>query len=124
MVICTPSAVKRLFEGIAMIGSFGGISSNRELPVQFHYIVASLRSVPKSRVTQTLYSYRLLEDGTMHHHYARQTSPETDVFVHVISGIISQTEFADAFRSILARYDLEKGPNKANSADAKSCVAD
>lgn len=107
-VICTPSAVKRLFEGIAMISSLGGIGSQQELPVHFHYVVVSLRSVPISRATQALSSYRLLEDGAMHNHYSRKTSPKTDVFVHVLSGIQSQTEFADDFRSLLARYELGK----------------
>lgn len=105
-VICTLSAIKSLFEGIERIGSFGGIGSEHKLPVKFHYIVASLRSVPKSRVTQALPSYRLLEDGTMYNHYERKTSPETDLFVHVLSGIQSQMEFTDAFLNVLARYDL------------------
>ena len=31
VVICTPSAVKRIFDGIATIRAFGSIGSNREL---------------------------------------------------------------------------------------------
>jgi hypothetical protein len=107
-VICTPSAIKQIFEGIAMVGALGGFGPNRNIPVHFHYVVASLGSVPSSRVTQSLSSYRLLEDGVMHTKDIWEHRPETDIFVHVISGIQSQTEFANAFRSILARYDLEK----------------
>jgi len=107
VVICIPSALKRDFDWIRMCGTLGGIGSNRELPVQFHYIFGSLKSVPRSRVTQALPSYRLLDDGAMHLHRVLRSDPETDIFVHVISGIQSQTEFADALRSIFARYNLE-----------------
>jgi nucleoside 2-deoxyribosyltransferase len=104
-VICTSSFTKKDLESIAFTGAVRGIESNRELPVHFHYVVVSLRPVPRSRITQALSSYRQLEDGTMHCRYYRNR-PYEDVFVSVISGIKSVIEFAANFRIILERYEL------------------
>ena len=108
IVICTPSAVKRIFDEIEMIRSWGIKGSNRELPMQLHDIIVSLRSVPRSRVTQALSSFHLLDDGALHRRYESTSRPALDVFVHVISGIQSQPEFTDVLRSVFARYEFEK----------------
>jgi hypothetical protein len=108
-VLCTPSAVKRVFDGIEFSVSLG-LKVSRELPVQFHYVIVSLKAVPQSRVTQALSSFRSLDDGALHRRdESKLGHPAADTFVHVIDGVKSESKFADAFRSILARYHLEKG---------------
>lgn len=106
----TLSAIKRSFEQMNIMWLFGGFSidSNCKLPVQFHFVVASLKPVPSSRVIQALPAYHPLKDGAMHHLYNSKSKPKIDTFVHVISGIQSRTKFTDALRLILDRYKLGK----------------
>jgi hypothetical protein len=108
IVICTPSAAKRVFDGIEMRGSGGIKGSNYELPMQLHYIIVSLRAVARSRVTQALSSFHLLDDGVLYRRDESASRPASDVFVHVISGVQSQPEFTDVWRSVFARYELEQ----------------
>lgn len=111
-LISTISAVKSYFEAIDILCSTGMlIDKKQEIPVCLHYIVASLESVPKSRVTKTLSSFELLEAGTLYKQDNLLPGPKINVYVHVISGIKSQLEFTDAFRSILAHYNLDINTN-------------
>ena len=73
--------------------------------MQFHYVVVSLKSVPRSRLTQGLTFFRPLADDTFYLRYeSKYRNLGVDVFVHVIDGVKSESEFVEAFQSILARY--------------------
>jgi len=103
-VLCTPSAVKGVFDGVEFRTSMG-VGFHGTLPERFHYVIVSLKSVPRSRVTQALSSFRLLEDGSLYLRFeSRLLNTAGDVFVHVIGGVKSEPEFTHAFRSILARH--------------------
>lgn len=109
VLVCTPSAVKRVFDGIYFHSAMKGSPRRRERPLQLHYLVVSLKSVPVPRVKQALPSFRVLEDGSYHHGTESESGLSVDIFVHVLGGVRSQSEFADDIRSIFARYNLERG---------------
>ncbi|MEW6111465.1 MAG: hypothetical protein AB1664_04985 [Thermodesulfobacteriota bacterium] len=107
-VLCMPSAVKRVFDGIAW-RAWMGMGLFRPLRGRFHYVVVSLNPVPRGRITDALSSFGSLDDGTLHWRYKSKSGDRAaDVFVHVIGSLKSEPEFADTFRSILARHDLDK----------------
>lgn len=108
-VISTPSAVKRLFEMIEHRGSMEVDFSRRSEPAEVHYLVLSLKAVPRTRVASALSSFRSLDVSTFHEKHAYDTRPTVHVFVHVISGVRSESEFADTLRSKLREYDLDRG---------------
>ncbi len=111
-VICTPSALNEVFDRFQFQSHWRLMVINGLLPPeQFHYIVVSLKSVPRARVTGALCSYSSSEDGTLHWRYkseSRNSVPVTDVFVHVIDGVKSESEFEDALRSIINRLETMK----------------
>ena len=101
--------MKRLFDSIEFRSSLGIDFSRQNLPVQMHYVIVSLKSVPRNRVTEALSTFQSLDDATFHRVYESDCRPTVDVFVHVIGGVKSEAEFSETFRTMIRRYGMEKG---------------
>jgi hypothetical protein len=108
-LLVTISAVKSVFKGINSRTHYG-LGPSKGLPERLHYVIVSLKSVPRSRVIDMLPSFCLLDDGALHLKPESKIGDKSaDVFVHMIDGVKSESEFADAFLSIIARYGSKKG---------------
>ena len=111
-VFFTHSAVKKTLERIEGIGPFVGRRLDAKLPLDFHWIVVSLKPVPRDRLTQVFADYETRQDGTMYRRYERRADRPQEVFVHVVDSVKSVTEFAEDFRATLARHDLDGGAGR------------
>ena len=106
-----PSATQRLLNGIERWGRWSVVSSGTQ-PAQLHFVVASVAAVPSSRLKRALPGFRpidersLIGDGV-----PTLFQPETSIFVHVISGIRSEGEFAKDLVSMLTVRGLVADPS-------------
>jgi hypothetical protein len=71
------------------------------------HILVSLRNIPPSRLTGALPSYSPLSVGCVHAHYDRPDGRlSEDIYVHLISGVASQSEFALSLQGVLKQHDM------------------
>lgn len=75
-----------------------------------HYIVASLNSVPRSRITEALPNMHLRNNTTLTSENSTSRGTQSNIlYVHIIDGIKSVSEFAATFRAVLDENGLTKG---------------
>ena len=100
IVICTDSALKRTFELIEIRGSFGIEYYRDGKGVHTHYIIVSLRSTPERRISSGLKTF-CPSGGAFYRVYHSSNKPDSHAYVHVISGVESQSEFNDVLEATL-----------------------
>jgi nucleoside 2-deoxyribosyltransferase len=75
--------------------------------LESHFIVASIKSIPHSRITEALPSFHRQNNTTLT--AKNNSSPrgtQRITYVHIIDGIKSGSEFAPAFRAVMNEYSL------------------
>jgi hypothetical protein len=120
VLIFTNSALKRAFQAVQDYGSLGFSSGKDMLHVELHYVFISLSAVPQSRVTGALSHFQPLDQVTFYRKYDYKNLPNdpNDLYVHVIGGVKSETEFNDLFNSVLSRVlSKELGKAERSSLD-------
>lgn len=107
-IITTSSASKRLFQYLSWNGLYinsAGLPPLRET----HYIVVSLNSIPLSRATEGIPFYRSLNNKTLvSKGVSSRSSIKNITYIHIIDGIKSKSEFAEAFRAMMNENGLIK----------------
>lgn len=106
---CISSALKPLFENIAFNYSFGLYSHPKSIPTETHYIIASLKPLSRSRISDYLSSFQSLDEKTFHHLYQPNRKPIIKTFVHIIDNIKSVSEYTDSLRKVLEESNLDIG---------------
>lgn len=114
-IVVTSSASKRLFNFLAR-RSPGWDSldrSMRKIPEfsqeETHYIIVSLKPVPRSQITDGMPYYSSRNNVTFASEYKSPNSKKTyETYVHIIDGIKSETEFSAAFRAVMNENGLLK----------------
>ena len=107
-IITTTSASKQLLQ------YFSWHSLNFETPDypksrETHYIVASLNSIPRSRIAEALPSFHPRNNTTLTSEYRKTRGKNASTtHVHIIDGIKSRSEFAAAFRAVIEENRLDK----------------
>lgn len=70
--------------------------------VQGHYVIASLRSIPRSRISDELSSFNIEGDNSFSTTlYSRNYESSRHLFFHFIDNIKSEGEFANRLRNII-----------------------
>jgi hypothetical protein len=105
------SATQRLLNGIERWGRWSVISGGSQ-PAQLHFVVASVAPIPTSRLRKSLTGFRPIDE----HSFVGDGIPtlfhrETAIFVHVISGVKSEAEFADRLVALLTAQGLAADPS-------------
>jgi nucleoside 2-deoxyribosyltransferase len=70
-----------------------------------HYVVASLKPVPRMRRTEALPNFLLRNETTL----VSADKRTGTTYVHILDGIKSTSEFEDAFRTVMHENGLTKG---------------
>ena len=112
-IIATSSASKRLFNFICYNRPSLYIT-DRSIPKlsleDTHYIILSLKSIPRLRVTEGMPYFHLEKNSTYssgeHTSYNSETKSKT--YVHIIDGIKSEAEFKATFRALIEENGLSK----------------
>jgi len=102
VLLCRPTAIKRLFDAIEFRSFLPAQSVKGLPPTQTHYVVASLASVPRSRVTGALTGFSALDGSTYHQRTEIPGRHTVDAYVHVLSPIKSEGDFSSLLRTQLA----------------------
>ncbi len=80
--------------------------------IETHYIVASLTSVPGSRLAQSFSSMRVLKRNTYFREIHETNGyPSRSLFIHIIPKILSKEELLGSLRSITDEFGLANLPN-------------
>jgi nucleoside 2-deoxyribosyltransferase len=112
-IIATSSASKRLFNHICY-NSPSLYITDRSIPKlsleDTHYIILSLKSIPRLRVTEGMPYFHLQKNSTYssgeHTSYNGKTTSKT--YVHIVDGIKSEAEFTATFRALIDENGLSK----------------
>ncbi len=110
-IITTSSASKQLLNYLAWHPLYSphpedADPSRRET----HYVVVSLNSVPRTRLTEALPNFLLQNKTTLVSSSKGLRDANTNITnVHMLDGIKSKSEFADAFRAVMRENGLSKG---------------
>jgi nucleoside 2-deoxyribosyltransferase len=107
-IFCMSSAFKSFFENIKYRDPLGFTFPSKDIPTENHYIVVSIRPVPRSRIVDSLSYFQPLSKGTYHSSY-QSSLRKIETYVHIIDDVKSVLEFADALRNVIKRNGLDKG---------------
>jgi hypothetical protein len=101
-----PTLGGRVVRRIAAVGLWPFQDDGYNTPDEGHYVVASLRSVPRSRIAEALPHSHWVNDSLFH----MPCHPGSDgssraVYFHLFDNIRSLLEFADRFRLLPLLHD-------------------
>ncbi|MBL8078950.1 MAG: hypothetical protein JNM55_13375 [Anaerolineales bacterium] len=112
-IIATSSASKRLFNYICYDRPSLYITDRSASKLSLedtHYIVLSLKSIPRPRVTEGMPYFHLQKNNTYssgeHRSHNGETTSKT--YVHIVDGIKSEVEFTAKFRALIEENGLSK----------------
>jgi hypothetical protein len=110
-IITTSSASKQLLQSLSWNPLYVQSPNLPKLVLrESHYVVASLNSVPRSRVTEALLNMHLQNAITLTSKNKNSRGTYSDVLhVHIIDGIKSVSEFLATFRSVMDENSLTNG---------------
>ena len=110
-IITTSSPSKQLLQYLSWHSLYDVLSPNRPNAVlrESHYIVASLNSVPRSRIMEALPNMHVRNNITLTSERKTSLGAQSIIYVHIIDGIKSVSEFLAAFRAIMDENSLTKG---------------
>ena len=109
VLMCRAAALKRLFEAIQFRSFFPADFVRGVSTTQTHYVIASLASVPKSRIVASLTGFESIDDTTYYQKTEIRDSHTVDAYVHVLAPVKSEDDFADMLRCKLKTYGMDRG---------------
>jgi nucleoside 2-deoxyribosyltransferase len=110
-IITTSSATKQLLQSLSWNSLYAPSQNEPNFKLrESHYIVVSLKSIPRSRITEALPNMHLRNNTTLtsENRISRGTRSNA-VYVHIIDGIKSVSEFLPAFSIVMDENGLTEG---------------
>ena len=105
-IIVTSSPTKQLLQALSWNSLYAPPPSYPDFKLrESHYIVASLKSVPQSRITEALPYFHRQNTVTLCAESKRSKTTGA-TYVHIIDGIKSKSEFAPVIREVMNKYGL------------------
>ncbi len=110
-IIVTSSASKQLLQYFSWGSMYVPLPDHiKPILEESHYIVASLKPVPRSRITEALADFRPHNKTTLVSGYqSSRRRQKSFTYVHIIDGIKSGSEFKDAIRTVIDENGLTNG---------------
>jgi len=102
-IITTSSATKKLLQSLSWNSLYSPSPNYPNFRLrESHYIVASLKSIPHSQITEALAFFHRQNNITLASESKVSRSTDSSVtYVHIIDGIKSKSEFVPAFREVM-----------------------
>jgi nucleoside 2-deoxyribosyltransferase len=109
-IITTTSASKQLLHDLSWNPLYVPSANLPDFAVrETHYIVASLNSVPRSRINEALPNMHVRNNTTLTSESRASRGTHSNIlYVHIIDGIKSASEFLNAFRAVMEENGLTK----------------
>jgi hypothetical protein len=106
-IFTTSSATKQFLQPLSWSTLYEPFRNHPKLKKrETHYIVVSLKSIPRPRITEALPSFHQENNATLVLEKKSTHANLSTTFVHIIDGVKSKSEFVPALRDILNQNDL------------------
>ncbi len=107
-IFCTSAVSKILFKRLEYRTPLKRSLNSDQTPTETHFIIASLKPVRRSQITDSLPSFHVLNDSSHRYLDLSKSRPEATIFIHIIDNVKSVSEFSNVFKELLQQNDLNK----------------